>query len=85
MCVGCMYLTLIGNSKCAFCNAKIEANDIGNDIKMERLKKRAEANDANIITYLGHLYAKGSLRQDYNKAFELWTRGAELGSSKAHF
>jgi len=46
-----------------------------------------EANDANSMTYLAGLYANGELglRQDWNKAFELWTRAAELGSCIAHY
>jgi TPR repeat protein len=39
------------------------------------------------MTYLGTLYADGDLglQKDMNKAFELWTRAAELGSCIAHY
>jgi TPR repeat protein len=48
--------------------------------------KRVDANDAYALKYLGSKYAAGSrgLRQDWNKALELWARAAELGSSEAH-
>jgi TPR repeat protein len=85
VCYGCMLscLTLCG-WKCAFCNAKLDTDE---DSRRELLMNRVEANDANAITHLGCAYADGSffdLRQDYKKSFELWTRAAELGSSKAH-
>jgi TPR repeat protein len=48
--------------------------------------KRVDANDAYALKYLGSKYAAGSrgLRQDWNKALELWARAAELGSSESH-
>jgi TPR repeat protein len=54
---------------------------------MERMMKRVEANDATLMTNLGGYYAEGlyGLQQDRNKAFELYTRAAELGSSEAHY
>ena len=76
-----------------FCNASLcDENlvEIDCDVKIARLKKRVEANDANAIYYLGLYYALGwdpleccGLQQDYNKAIELWTWAAELGSSTA--
>ena len=85
MCHGCHYSCWkSGNLKCPFCKANFETED---EIRIERLKKRGEANDVNSMTRLGCFYADGSfgLRQDWNKAFELWTRAAELGSSEAHY
>ena len=53
---------------------------------MERMKKRAVADDA-VATYnLGCCYHDGeiSLPQDYDKAMELWLRAAELGCAIAY-
>ena len=49
--------------------------------------KRVEANDANSIYALGTYYYHGDhgLLQDQEKAKELLTRAAELGSSQAHY
>jgi TPR repeat protein len=73
-----------GSPKCIFCNSSLETE---HELILEQMMKRAEANDANSITYLGCCYSNGSLglRQDWNKALELWTRAAELGSSDAHY
>ncbi len=51
------------------------------------MKKRVEAHDANALHVLGNHYATGSLgfQQDWNKALELYTHAAELGSSAAHY
>jgi TPR repeat protein len=51
------------------------------------MMKRVEANDAKSIFNLGSQYAFGDLglQQDWNKALELWTRAAELGSDYAHY
>jgi TPR repeat protein len=89
VCRGCIYSSYIlsRNLKCAFCNANIQKLYKNDDISMELLKKRVEADDVNSITRLGSAYALGSLglQQDHNKAFELYTRAAELGSSMAHY
>jgi TPR repeat protein len=56
------------------------------EIIIEQMMKRVEANDVNSMTYLGCCYANGvlGLRQDMNKVLELLTRAAELGSFMAH-
>jgi TPR repeat protein len=84
VCNGCIYSCFTsGNQKCPFCNANSKTS---NEIVFELLKKRVEANDANSFNNLGLHYAGGTLglRQDLNKALELWTRAAELGSCIAH-
>ena len=50
-----------------------------------QMKKRVKANDVNTLTELGCYYFNGSfgLEKDCKKGFELWTRAAELGSSRA--
>jgi TPR repeat protein len=85
VCTGCVYsCAASGNKECPFCKAKVE---IDHEIILEQTMKRVEANDATSMTYLGCFYANGScgLQQDLNKALELWTRAAELGSIEAHY
>jgi TPR repeat protein len=85
VCNGCDYTRDIsGSRKCPFCNTSLESE---HEIRIKQMMKRVEANDVNSMTFLGGYYASGSLglRQDRSKAFELWTRAAELGSSEAHY
>jgi hypothetical protein len=85
VCNGCGYNSSIsGSRKCPFCNANVGMED---EIILEQMMKRVEANDADSMTELGKSYAYGriGLQQDWNKAFGLWTRAAELGSSTAHY
>ena len=83
VCNGCHYSNHIsGNRKCPFCNSNVNS-----DNEIEQVKKRVEANDVIALTELGCFYANGShgLRKDWDVAFELWTRAAELGSSRARY
>jgi TPR repeat protein len=85
VCIGCDYSCLAsGNRKCPFCKTSLEREHA---IILEKTMKRVEANDVNSMTNLGCFYANGSLglQQDRNKALELLTRAAELGSSEAHY
>jgi tetratricopeptide (TPR) repeat protein len=86
ICGGCIYsFYKFGNDdKCPFCNADQDKTD---GELVEEMMKRVEANDANSIYALGTYYYHGDhgLLQDQEKAKELLTRAAELGSSKAHF
>ena len=85
VCNGCTYsFWKSGSRKCMFCNTSLETE---HENIIERMMKRVEANDAESMTFLGCQYANGhlGLRQDWNKALELWTRAAELGSSDAHY
>ena len=67
-----------GNHGCPFCRTPEFTSD---NERVERLKKRAEANDANAIYELGHCYRVGEvdLPQDSAKAMELWLRAGKLG------
>ena len=72
------------DEKCPFCNSdrgKTEEED------NEDLMKRVEANDAFAMFVVGNHYMEGQLglHQDREKAMELWTQAAELGSSHAHY
>ena len=72
-----------GNHKCPFCKTEVPTE---NKVIIDSVMKRVDANDVYALKYLGSKYATGSrgLRQDCNKALELWARAAELGSSEAH-
>jgi TPR repeat protein len=87
ICRGCAYsFCESGNYKnCPYCKAeRIGKTD---DEKVDELKKRVEANDAVSMYVFGnyHFHGQLGLLQDQNKAMELWTQAAALGSSKAHY
>jgi TPR repeat protein len=85
-CEGCIYSFMqSGNiEKCPFCKSEIDKTD-GESV--EEMMKRVEANDAGSIYQLANDYYQGDLGllQDQEKAMELWTQAADLGSSKAHY
>jgi TPR repeat protein len=87
ICQGCIYSFVeSGNSKkCPFCNS--DQGTKTDEEKIEQLMKRVEANDAGANYALGSHYYHGlmGLRQDQEKAKELWIQAAQLGSSQAHF
>jgi TPR repeat protein len=82
---GGMSFSKSGNDdKCPFCNSdQAEKTD---EEEFEELMKRVEANDAGAMYVLGNNYFHGQLDllQDREKAMELMTQAAELGSSIAH-
>jgi len=72
-----------GKVLCPFCRtprAHLEEDQI------KRLIKRMAANDAEAFAVLGEFYRHGrmGLQEDRQKAFDLWTRSAELGSISGH-
>ena len=88
ICVGCVVKAKDeiskGNMKdwCPLCRVPtISSND------MSFLKKRTEANDPEALYRLGISYSNGQdgLLQDHKKSFELFYRGAEFGSIRAHY
>jgi hypothetical protein len=87
ICKGCIYsFSKSGNyEKCPFCNADQMGKT--DEEEVEELKMRVEANDAVSMSVLGnyHFHGQLGLLQDRNKAMELWTQAAALGSSQAHF
>jgi len=100
ICYGCRVAAIkaaidAGNSncsdeKCAFCRATpsiLPFNSISdqNDLFV-RLKKRMSAGDAEAFMYFGSIYYEGSygVPQNATKAFELWSKSADLGSVDAH-
>jgi hypothetical protein len=87
ICAGCVHsFRMSGNiGKCAFCNSAQAGKT--DEERVEEMMKRVEANDAGAIFALANQYIQGGsgLRQDSARAMELYTRAAELGSSKAHY
>ena len=85
LCVGCIYGVAARDDQisCPFCRAPDATSD---EELIERIKKRAGANDACAIHQLGGYYDHGSmgLTQDYKRAVELWLRAGELGCSMAY-
>jgi hypothetical protein len=87
ICGGCVHSFCDSgtHAKCPFCNTerfgKADAKTV------EEMLHRVEANDAGAIYALGSYYSHGQvgLHQDEEKAKELWTQAARLGSSKAHY
>jgi TPR repeat protein len=86
ICRGCVYSFMkSGNiGKCPFCNSDRSSKTV--EERVGELMKRVEANDAGAICMLADSYYHGlnSVQQDHAKAKELYTKAAELGSSKAH-
>jgi hypothetical protein len=86
ICKGCIQsFAQSGNDdKCPFCNS--DRADKTDEDGVEEIMKRAEANDAASICLLADCYYKGlnGVQQDHAKAMELFTKSAELGSSRAH-
>jgi TPR repeat protein len=69
---------------CPFCRTPAHASD-GEWI--ERIKKRAEADDAEAMRNLGCYYRDGEygLRQNHAKAMKLWLRAGELGFAMGYY
>ena len=86
LCYGCIYSAYIADNRhlCPFCRTP-EANSEGEAI--ERIKKRAEANDANAMRNLGGFFFEGmmGLPQDYDKGMELMLRAGELGCAEGYY
>jgi len=86
ICEGCIHsLRKSGNNwTCPFCKSEIDKTD---EDEVEDLMKRVEVNDAGAMYVLGSNYYHGQLglQQDRERAIELWTQAADLGSSKSHF
>jgi TPR repeat protein len=87
ICGGCVHsFHKSGNDdKCPFCNSDLRGKT--DEECIHELMKRVEVNDADAICQLGnsHYHGRGGLLQDRNKAMELWTQAANLGSNDAHY
>jgi hypothetical protein len=86
ICGGCIFTFCMSGmlETCPFC--KSEQYTKTDEDRVEELMKRVEVNDAGAIYALGNHYNNGNigLQQDREKALELWTQAAALGSSQAH-
>jgi tetratricopeptide (TPR) repeat protein len=86
ICGGCIdsFFKSYNMEKCPFCNS--ERMGKTDEEEFEELMKRVEANDAGAMCQLGFYYRNGKigLLQDEEKAMQLWTQAAALGSSQAH-
>ena len=69
---------------CAFCRTPTPEDDAST---LAMVQKRIAAGDADAMEFLAISYYHGGygLEKDVERAIELWTKAAELGSNKAHF
>ena len=86
ICKGCVYANYISNihdqvkaRSCPFC--RTPASDSEKET-WERRMKRAKAGDPAAIREIGGNYF---VKKDYPKAFEYYTKAAELGDLRAHY
>ena len=84
VCIGCVVAARqrgIGDT-CPFCRAPTPT-EVASQLAM--VQKRVDAGDADAMAYLGDKYHSGrlGLEKDVQRAIELWTEAAELGSIKA--
>jgi len=90
LCCGCGFASALeinkGNMKewCSFCRVPIQCSE---KEFIKRFKKRMKLNDADAFYHLGLEYRNGNkgLPQDYEKAIELYSKAAELGSLRADY
>ena len=86
ICCGCSYaVQQAGDNQglCPFCRTPPSTSD---GKLIERMKKRAEGDDAEAIYNLGCLYRDGryGLRQNKGKAVKLWLRAGEFGHTTSY-
>ena len=83
ICLGCVYSNERsgGGSKCPFCRELVvEWED-----DKKKMTERIKANDPAAMREMGtYRYSQGQ-EGDYDKAFEYWTKAAELGDVDAHY
>ena len=90
ICCGCDYAPVYDNlgneiseEKCPFCRTPAPYSD---EEYKERIQKRVELGDAEAIFTVGCYYDEGryGFPQNYTKAFELYHRAGDLGSTEAY-
>ncbi len=81
ICDGCVYAHLKNNGgeRCPFCREPLVEDD-GEDSK--RMMKRVEANDPAATRQMGAICDGEG---EYDKAFDYYTKAAELGDAAAHY
>jgi hypothetical protein len=77
VCDGCVYAARSDN--CPFCREPIVHGDEKN---YKRVMERVKVNDPNALRKMGSRYYK---EEDYDKAFEYYTKAAELGDAASHY
>ena len=85
-CKGCVYAASMREAEmrlqrhsCPFCREPVHITEGDKD---KQRMKRVEANDPIALCHEGIVqYKKG----DYSRAFEYWSKAAELGAAEAHF
>eukprot|EP00979_Chaetoceros_neogracilis_P015958 scaffold6730_cov113-Chaetoceros_neogracile.AAC.1 len=89
LCSGCVFAHGVAAAyterfKCVFCRTKAPSSD---EVLIERIEKRVEANDAQAMFNLGSYYQLGmkGLRQDNSKALELYRSIVEKDTRKATY
>jgi TPR repeat protein len=87
ICKGCSYTNQKreveqghrGQPKCLFCREPLPSSM---KVSKKKMMKRVEANDTQAMVDVGTIMFHNG---DYRKAFEYWTKAAELGDVLAHF
>jgi tetratricopeptide (TPR) repeat protein len=81
ICYGCDYVNAKSNGgdNCPFCREPGTGDDEENT---KRMMKRVKANDPAAIREMG---ARRMAEEDYDTAFEYYTKAAELGDAAAHY
>ena len=85
VCDGCDYAAKKrGMKNCAFCRTPAPKDDAS---RIAMVQKRIDAGDADAVEFLACVYYHGGygLEQDVQRAIELRTKAAELGSLIAHY
>jgi hypothetical protein len=89
LCRGCVHAHSVAaadteKEKCVFCRSVATSSE---EVLGEKMKKRAEANDAWAMLNLGRYYQVGmmGLRQDHAKALDLFHKSAKLENHHAHY
>jgi tetratricopeptide (TPR) repeat protein len=79
VCLGCDYADYLSNgrNRCPFCREPV----VNGDEHIKRVMERVKANDPAALSYMGKRRIEEG---DYDKAFEYWTKAAELGYAAAH-
>lgn len=85
VCMGCVLVYVRQNDHriCPFCRTP---EDASNEAAIERMKKRADAGDSDAMYNLGALYYEGQrgVREDPEKAFNLWSSAGRLGCAASN-
>ena len=86
ICKGCILAVIERgmNDTCPFCREKIFEDPTTN---LALVQRRADAGDAEAVSFLGQTYEYGQfgLQEDKSRAVEIYREGANLGAIGAHY